>query len=242
MKKLLISVLILLLIILLVFVFVKGISFLKISSVNSIKQESKILNKKYDQASEISSKTYPEKIEEIEQAIKKLKISKEKFEKKNIKNKDKTSLGTVEIKTYKIHYLWTIIGNYKKDRGVQTLNLDLKSTNAEDVYDLGFTLFGTYTSITDFIYDIENDEKLNFEIKDFKITSDLTEETQTSVQSDSQTENSEDSTDINVQSDNSQNNSNSTSENTTSTTKKVEQNGINLKATFTVENVGITLD
>ena len=37
------------------------------------------------------------------------------------------------------------------------------------MYDLQFTLIGNYVSITDFIYDIENDEQLKFEIKNFSI-------------------------------------------------------------------------
>ena len=237
MKKLLISVLILLLIVLLVFVFIKGIGFLNIKSINGIKQASNNLERKFNQASEISSKTYPDKIEELEQAIKKLKIAKEKYEKKNIKNKDKSLLGTVEVKTYKIHYLWTIIGNYKKDRKVQSLNLDLKSTHTKDVYDLGFTLIGTYTSITDFIYDIENDEQLNFEIKDFRITSSLSEDTELEdgIETEKNTEDSENTENTNTtQADNSQN--------TNEENKKQEDNGIILKATFKVEKVGITLD
>ena len=228
MKKILISVLIILLLILFFFAVVKGISFLKIKSIKGVRTASENLNSKFNEANELSNKTYPEEIEELEQAIKNLKISKKEFESKNINNAEKASLNTVEVKTYKIHYLWTILGNYRKDRGVQSLNLDLKSTEIEDVYDLQFTLIGPYTSITDFIYDIENDEELNFEIKDFTLSSETSQNTNTSSEQNSQSnaiKNSENNNDKNET-----NEDNKTSD------------GINLQAKFTVEDIGITLD
>lgn len=223
MKKILISIVIVLLLILSIFIVTKGISFLHIKSIKSIKVASDNLNNKFDEANELSNKTYPNEVEELEQAIKDLKIAKKEFESKNINKKEKASLSTVEVKTYKIHYLWTILGNYRKDRGVQSLNLDLKSTEVEDVYDLQFTLIGPYTSITDFIYDIENDEELNFELKDFTLSPKLTNITESSSE-ESDTNNNDD-----------------TNSNVSQTTTK-KSDGINLQAKFVVEDVGITLD
>ena len=51
-------------------------------------------------------------------------------------------LISIQLKKYKIHYLWTILGNYRKDAGVRSLTLDLKSTASKDVYDLQFTSVG----------------------------------------------------------------------------------------------------
>lgn len=170
MKKILILALIILLLVLSYFAFAKGIGFLKIKSINDIKTASNKLESDFNEANELSSKTYPSETEALESAIRQLKISKQEYESKNLYNEEEGSLGSIEIKTYKIHYLWTILGNYRKDRGVQSLTLDLKSTETKDVYDLDFTLVGSYTKITDFLYDIENDEELNFEIKDFNIS------------------------------------------------------------------------
>ena len=169
MKKILISVLIILLLILSYFALAKGIGFLKIKSINDIKNASIKLENDFNEANELSSKIYPSEVETLESAIKQLKISKQEYENKKLYSADEDSLGTIEIKTYKIHYLWTILGNYRKEREVQSLTLDLKSTETEDVYDLEFTLVGGYTNITDFIYDIENDEQLNFEIQKLAI-------------------------------------------------------------------------
>lgn len=195
MKKLLMSILIVLVLILIFLSFYNGINigFIKIPSIKQIKEESATLDENLQTANELSNKTYPEEVEGLEEAIRQLKISKQEYENKKAYSNNEEELGTIEIKTYTIHYLWTILGNYRKDRGVESLNLDLKSTNTEDVYDLAFTLKGKYTSITDFLYDIEDDDELNFEIKDFSISSNLTEET-TTEETDNSGENSENNT------------------------------------------------
>lgn len=238
MKKILISVIIVLLLILSSFALAKGIDFLKIKSINDIKAASSKLDGDFNEANELSNKTYPEEVEGLEEAIKKLKISKQEFENKNLYNNEKVSLGTVEVKTYKIHYLWTILGNYRKDRGVQSLNLDLKSTQAQDVYDLEFTLLGSYTSITDFLYDIENDEELNFDIKNFTISSEITDSSNRNSNTQSEDQNKVLGNTTNTNNNNSDNNTN----NSDDENKKQKSDGMILEARFTVENIGITLD
>ena len=239
MKKILISVIILLLIILSAFALTKGINFLNIKSINDIKAASNKLENDFNEANELSNKTYPAEVEGLEEAIKKLKISKQEYESKNLYNKEQTSLGTLEIKTYKIHYLWTKLGNYRKDRGVKTLNLDLKSTQVQDVYNLEFTLVGNYTNITDFIYDIENDEELNFEIKNFIISSQI--ESISNENNDNDNKNESQNSILKNDNNNDSNNNNSNS-NTTNSEQSSKSNGVTLQARFTVENIGITLD
>lgn len=76
---------------------------------------------------------------------------------------------------YDVDFLWTTIGNYATEKGV-TLQFDVtKSSTATSISseyvmcDLNFTITGEYIAITDFIYSIEDDDKLNFEIRDFLI-------------------------------------------------------------------------
>lgn len=236
MKKILISVLIVLLLILSYFALAKGIGFLKIKSINDIKNASNQLENDFNEANELSSKTYPTEVEALESAIKQLKISKQEYENKNLYSEEENSLGAIEIKTYKIHYLWTILGNYRKDRGIQSLTLDLKSTENKDVYDLEFTLVGSYTRITDFLYDIENDEELNFEIKNFSISSSGATTTQTNANNNA---NSNNTNNNNTNANNSNTNNQSTQQ---TTTTQSSGDGNTLQAKFTVEDVGITLD
>ncbi len=243
MKKILIFILIILLIILAYFSIARGIPFLHINSFNSIKVANTNLDNNYNAAKEIANKTYPAQVEQIENAIKDLKIRKQQYDNKKLSGEDGTALGNIEVKNYMLHYLWTILGNYRKDRGVQTLNLALKTTQAENVYDLEFTLLGKYTNITDFIYDIENDEQLNFEIEDFSISSEI-EDLSSIPTEDTSEGNNSNILDNSENSDGQKENNNNQSKDTTNGENKQasQGDGITLQAKFTVRNVGITLD
>lgn len=145
--------------------------------------------------------------------------------------------------------------NYRKlcNKNGVTLTLDIKSTSAQDVYNLNFSLEGKYIGITDFIYSLEDDSELKFEIKDFKISSDkiTTKNTATNVTDNevASNENGDNQESNNTVNDNSKTNSNSTNTNQQDTTANNSQDnteskgdGITLYATFTVENVGINLN
>ena len=239
MKKILISVLILLLLIIVCFAIFKGIGFLKIKSINDIKSTSNKLDEDIEKSNSLANQEYPSKVQGLEQAIKTLKLTKQEYESKNIYVGDETGIGAVEVKKYKIHYLWTILGNYRKDESLRSINLDLKSTENQDVYDLQFTLIGNYVGITDYLYDIEDDEELKFQIKNFTITTPgntVSTNTQSNSESTEGAEGAEGAT-------------NATTSTKTNTTKKTNsstttdsEGGTILQATFTVEGVGITLD
>ena len=74
---------------------------------------------------------------------------------------------------YEIDYLWTKIGNYATKEDVE-LQIDLTksatSTSISTEYimcDLTFNVTGEYIAITDFLFDLEGDDSLRFEINDF---------------------------------------------------------------------------
>lgn len=249
MKKILISILIILLLILSYFVLAKGISFLKIKSINNIKQARFQLESSFNLSKELSNKTHPIEVEGLEEAIKKLKIAKQDYENKKAFGAQQNSITTIEIKSYKIHYLWTRLGNYRKDRKVESLALDLKTTPNKDVYDLEFTLIGEYTNITDFLYEIENDEELNFQITNFNMQPYKLKTT--NVILNGEDPNNKHNTKITQE----ENPYNTITEITTSTTTdetgKYKENAVSstdiydpkwVETTFTVKSIGITLD
>lgn len=256
MKKILISIIIILLIGLGYTIGVKSLSIgqLKLESVGDIKNASANLDQKFNTSKEISAKTYPKSIEDLDKVVRDLKTAKQQYQAKTLNNPDvQSNLGVIQVEKYNIEYLWTIIGNYATKNGV-TLTLDIKSTSAQDVYNLNFSLEGKYIGITDFIYSLEDDSELKFEIKDFKMLSDkiTTKNTAANVTDNeaASNENGENQESNNTVNDNSKTNSNST--NTTNkqntTTDNSQKNteskgdGITLYATFTVENVGINLN
>ena len=255
MKKILISIIIILLIGLGYTIGVKSLSIgqLKLESVGDIKNASASLDQKFNTSKEISAKTYPKSIEDLDKVVRDLKTAKQQYQAKTLNNPDvQSNLGIIQVEKYNIEYLWTIIGNYATKNGV-TLTLDIKSTSAQDVYNLNFSLEGKYIGITDFIYSLEDDSELKFEIKDFKISSDkiTTKNTATNVTDNeiASNENGDNQESNNTVNDNSKTNSNSTNTNQQDTTANNSQDnteskgdGITLSATFTVENVGINLN
>lgn len=254
MKKILISIIIILLIGLGYTIGVKSLNIgqLKLESVGDIKNASTDLEQKFNTSKEISAKTYPKSIEDLDKVVRDLKTAKQQYQAKTSNDPNvQSNLGVIQVEKYNIEYLWTIIGNYATKNGV-TLTLDIKSTSAQDVYNLNFSLEGKYIGITDFIYSIEDDSELKFEIKDFKMSSDkiTTKNTATNVTNNEvlNNENGGNQESSNTENDNSKTNSTNTTSQQDTTANNSQENteskgdGITLYATFTVENVGINLN
>ena len=244
MKKILIGVLSVLLLVLCIVILTKGIQIggLKLESIKQIKEKSESLKANLNSSNDLTKKEYPSKIEELTSAIKALDVAKEEYINKTAGMEDAEEIGITQIKTYKVEFLWTTIGNYATKEGA-TLTMDIKTTENEGVYDLNFTLVGNYIAITDFIYDIENDENLKFEIKNFDMgVNGVSNKTTTS------TETTSDSNTTNTDTQNATNettNTNTTTKNTNKNTTKnstVASDGKTLKATFTVEKISIELN
>ena len=178
MKKTLISIIgVILLILICVFAF-KGISIGKLSvySWKAIKEQSLNLDKKIEEANTQINQNYAKSVADIETATSNLKKLKEEYEEKVGLN---GGLGITQIEKYKIEYLWGIVGGYAKKEGVK-ITLDIQETSITDTHNINFSIYGPYTGITNIIYDIENDDELNYRIKDFKIEPSATTTTTTS--------------------------------------------------------------
>lgn len=177
MKKTLISIIGIILLILICVAIFHGISVgkMNIYSVKNIQNKSLDLDEKIEQANTEISQNYAKSLSDIDSATTNLKKVKEEYETIVGVN---GNLGITQIEKYKIEYLWGIIGGYGTQEGVK-VDLDIKETSIEDTYNINFTLYGSYLGITDFLYDIENDDELNYRIKDFKIVPTTTTSTTT---------------------------------------------------------------
>ena len=176
MKKILIAIIILILTVLGYLVLIKGfkIGNLEIKSISDIKANSEKLDSNIKLAEECVSITYPAEVDKVNNSIKKLKDTKERYMQKT-KNDEIKDVGVAQIKYYEIDYLWAMLGNYATKEKIE-LTLDIGVANAdEDIYNLNFTLTGSYMGITDFIYSIENDENLKFKIQKFELKPKVTE-------------------------------------------------------------------
>lgn len=124
---------------------------------------------------------YEAKKTTLSAAVKNYKDKKEQYEtllaETEALQQDEVQYTAVDL--YDIDFLWTIVGNYATEEGVilqfdvtksPTLSSNKLSSSDEYIFcDLNFTVTGEYIPITDFIYDIEDDDRLNFEISDFSL-------------------------------------------------------------------------
>ena len=169
MKKILSAIIGLILFAILLVCIVKGIKMGKaeILSVNGLKAKSMHLDEKIQEADVEISQNYASSVNKLSTAEKRLKQAKEEYESK-IEYLNST-VGVTQIEKYKIEYLWGIIGNYAKDENLR-IDMDIQETVIKDTYNINFSLVGSYVGITNFLYHIENDDELNYKIKNFKIT------------------------------------------------------------------------
>ena len=121
-------------------------------------------------AQQLLKKNYPETKEKLASSISDLLSKKEEYFKlaKLSSDKEITKANTEE--TYLIEFLWARIGNHATSKGVN-LTIDVKTGDAGDpmVKNLTITAKGYYVGIMDFVSSLENDDKLNFKIENFKL-------------------------------------------------------------------------
>lgn len=167
MKKTLISIIGVILLILVCVSAFNGISIGKLSvySVKNIKEQSLNLDKKIEEANTEINQNYAKSLADIKTATTNLENVKKEYEDKVGLNGE---IGITQIEKYKIEYLWGILGGYSTSEGT-LVDLDIKETSIENTYNINFTVYGSYVGITDFLYDIENDDELNYRVKNFKI-------------------------------------------------------------------------
>ena len=172
MKKLLILILIGLLLILSIFAVVKGINLgkLEILGFNSIKQRSKELDDKIQEASKINEKDYKQAISTLEEDGKKLQQEKKKYDDMTQVSEESEVASANQMERYEVETLWVKLGNHATSEGViMKMEILQGSSGAAGTYNLRFTVTGSYISIVDFVSDIENDSTLGFTIEEFKM-------------------------------------------------------------------------
>lgn len=170
MKKILSLFIGLLLFVIVILSAIKGLYFGKfqILSINGLKAKSLELDKKIEEANSEIDQKYASSIQNLKTAEKRLEKAKQEYETKIETLNSDAELGITQIEKYKIEYLWGIIGNYAKKDNLR-VDLDIEETSIADTYKINFSLVGSYVGITNFLYNIENDDELNYKISNFKM-------------------------------------------------------------------------
>lgn len=171
MKKILFSILIVLLFILCLITAWKGINIfgLEILGFSGIQEKNSNLDNTISEATMLASKDYEDALKNIENDVKKLQEEKKNYEDLVTVSNGEEIKVTNQYQKYEIEYLWAVIGNHATSEGIE-LKMDLVAGSSQNLYNLNFTVSGSYIGIVDFISSIENDPVLGFKIENFNIT------------------------------------------------------------------------
>lgn len=172
MRKILIGIIVLLLIVLGVMAVTKGIDIgsIEVASISQLSEKNDSIDSKIEEINTLIDTEYPKKLTELNTASKKMQDSKEEYLKYSTISTNDEIIKAMQGKVYKIEFLWTKLGQHVRNEGVV---LDFKivesSIGESKASDLEFTVTGTYSRITNFVYAIENDDDLDFRIDNFKL-------------------------------------------------------------------------
>lgn len=185
MRKVTLSIILILLIVGCYQVLFGNVPFLReyVASVSELKASSKRLNTQLAQLEKSSDYEFAEKKKELSKVIEDYRTSKQDYEQVVSQFSTETAETLLQIQEnslkdiYDVDFLWTIVGNYATEEGINLKFDVVKNTTSASslnntstnyvVCDLQFIITGNYINLTDFIYDLEDDDRLNFEINDF---------------------------------------------------------------------------
>lgn len=147
-----------------------------VSSYKEISDSSREIDSLISTLANINNVQFASSKQSLEAAVKEYKDVKEQYDElTQVAAEEDESANISLVDTYDIDFLWTTIGNYGTEEGISLKFNVVKSASSMldsqsyTMCDLKFTVSGNYIPITDFIYDLEDDTKLGFEISDFSL-------------------------------------------------------------------------
>lgn len=138
----------------------------RLLGVNQIQTASLELDKKISEISALTGITYPQKMSELTAVSKNLISAKDDYKNKVQFSSEEDVQNSRKLQNYEIEFLWTHVGKYATKEGIK-LKFEIQTGSTVLTKNLSFTVNGDYISITDFIYDLENDSDLGFIIENF---------------------------------------------------------------------------
>ena len=172
MKKLLILILIALVLALTIFTIINGLEIggFSIWGIKTIQDENAKLDETVTEATRLASSTFPGKVSEVNASMKELEEQKTAYQDMAAVSSTGDVQTASQLSNYTLDFLWTEIGTHATSEGV-SIDISLTSgTGGQNVYDLNFTVVGSYVGICEFIRDIEDDSDLAFKIEQFSMT------------------------------------------------------------------------
>lgn len=239
MKKILLILIMILLIIAVYFALSSGISIgnIQVLGIRQIAEANENLDKKIQELNQSIDIVFPQKMSDLETASTNFQKAKEEYLNLTNVSSDQEILEAMKQESYTIEYLWARLGNHAKKQGVNIeLQIVSNDSGVEGMYNLNFTVDGSYIAITNFISAIENDGELNFRIQGFTMNPNqgnilrstftvrnIAIQGNTSTQTVQSTQNTTNETGNNTQNTNTQNNNEQTNNEQTNETTNTEQ-------------------
>ena len=153
---------------------------IEISSFSDIEKQSEDMTKELADYNELNDKTFEVAKNNLSSAIKGYKNIKIEYndliETLGLEEKEETEIIESTKTAYQIDFLWAIIGNYATKEGLTDINLVFRESEKKApsnagyiLADLEFAVSGQYILIANFLYDLEDDDRLSFEISKFEM-------------------------------------------------------------------------
>lgn len=170
MRKILLSIIIAILLLLTAVMLLGGIKIgnFQILSINQMMEKNSQIDMKIAETNKMISIDYPEKNQNLKEKSEEMLEAKNQYLKLTASSTETEILKATMQEGYQIDFLYTTVGNHAKSKSVWT-EMKIVPGDYDGVKDIKFTVEGSYVGITDFIYEIENNSKLNFRIKEFKL-------------------------------------------------------------------------
>ena len=141
-----------------------------ILSIKQVEQESQTLKRKIEEANSAIDTNYPKRLSDLEVASRNYDEAEVEYLKYTNLSTDEQIIEAKTEKSYTIEFLWTRLGVHAGEEGVNiTFEPTTSSVGANNTNDIKFTVNGSYIAITNFVYSIENDSALDFQIDNFKL-------------------------------------------------------------------------
>ena len=138
--------------------------------IGQIAEANENLDKKIGELNQYIDVAYPQKISDLETASKNFQQAKQEYLNLTNVSSDQEILDAMKQESYTIEYLWARLGNHAKKQGVNIeFQIVSNDTGTTGMYNMNFTVDGSYIAITNFISAIENDGELNFRIQGFTL-------------------------------------------------------------------------
>lgn len=154
-----------------------------VASVSQLEMASRKLDTQLAQLEKSSDTDYAQKKKELTKIIENYRTTKQEYEQVVSELSGQTADALIKMQEselkdiYDVDFLWTIIGNYATEEGINLkfdVNRNVSSASSLNntstnyvICDLQFVITGKYINLADFIRDMEDDDRLNFEINDF---------------------------------------------------------------------------